>query len=520
MKLNKILTTLIIITLNMLCYSQFSGGTGTVEDPYNIATAEDLNNIRYYLTSSFIQTADIDLGVAPWNEGEGWDPIGNYDPFDSSKSFSGNYNGNKFIINNLYINRPTENYLGLFGSTEGCVLSNITILNCQMFGGSAIGGLVAFSYNDFFLNCRIEGMIEASSGIGLLAYFFEGYNIENCYVKGKIKSTNGGWIGGLISICQAIIVDNCSSEIIIESNGIVTGGLFGQIIDLTQIENSFVNCNITSTSTFAAGFVAINVQVHKPSFINNCYATGDIFTIDSRAGGFIGDACGDNIESLNIHISNCFTDVNITGQDHIGGFIGSTYENADIYNCYSTGLVTGNSNIGGFIGSIDSVNTVTVTNCYWDMETSGIDSSAAGEGRTTADMTFPYSGNTYVGWDFANVWRDDTANQNNGYPTFQWVSGIEEDDDYIIPKTSKLYQNYPNPFNPVTQIKFDLAKAGNVKLSVYNINGQKIAELLNGVQNAGTHSVQFDGSNLNSGVYYYTLETDGIRQTNKMILTK
>ena len=100
MKLNKILTTLIIITLNMLCYSQFSGGTGTVEDPYNIATAEDLNNIRYYLTSSFIQTADIDLGVAPWNEGEGWDPIGNYDPFDSSKSFSGNYNGNKFIINN------------------------------------------------------------------------------------------------------------------------------------------------------------------------------------------------------------------------------------------------------------------------------------------------------------------------------------------------------------------------------------------------------------------------------------
>ena len=92
--------------------------------------------------------------------------------------------------------------------------------------------------------------------------------------------------------------------------------------------------------------------------------------------------------------------------------------------------------------------------------------------------------------------------------------------DAVMPETSRLYQNYPNPFNPVTQIKFDLAKTGNVKLSVYNINGQKVAELLNGVQNAGIHTVEFDGSMLNTGVYYYTLETGRNRLTNKMILTK
>jgi tetratricopeptide (TPR) repeat protein len=92
--------------------------------------------------------------------------------------------------------------------------------------------------------------------------------------------------------------------------------------------------------------------------------------------------------------------------------------------------------------------------------------------------------------------------------------------DAVMPETSRLYQNYPNPFNPVTQIKFDLAKTGNVKLSVYNINGQKVAELLNGLQNAGIHTVEFDGSMLNTGVYYYTLETGRNRLTNKMILTK
>ncbi|MDY0016558.1 MAG: T9SS type A sorting domain-containing protein [Candidatus Delongbacteria bacterium] len=92
--------------------------------------------------------------------------------------------------------------------------------------------------------------------------------------------------------------------------------------------------------------------------------------------------------------------------------------------------------------------------------------------------------------------------------------------DAVMPETSRLYQNYPNPFNPVTTIKFDLAKTGIVKLSVYNINGQKVAELLNGVHNAGIHTIEFDGSMLNTGVYYYTLETGRNRLTNKMILTK
>jgi len=90
----------------------------------------------------------------------------------------------------------------------------------------------------------------------------------------------------------------------------------------------------------------------------------------------------------------------------------------------------------------------------------------------------------------------------------------------ILPSENKLYQNYPNPFNPVTQIKFDLAKTADVKLSIYNIAGQKVIELANGVINAGKHSVEFDGSKFNSGVYFYTLETDGSTIAKKMVLTK
>ncbi|MBU4485885.1 MAG: T9SS type A sorting domain-containing protein, partial [Candidatus Delongbacteria bacterium] len=92
--------------------------------------------------------------------------------------------------------------------------------------------------------------------------------------------------------------------------------------------------------------------------------------------------------------------------------------------------------------------------------------------------------------------------------------------EYNIPTESKLFQNYPNPFNPVTQIKFALAKTADVKLSVYNISGQKVAELANGVKNAGYHMIDFDGSRFNSGVYYYTLKVDGKSFTKKMVLTK
>jgi hypothetical protein len=98
------------------------------------------------------------------------------------------------------------------------------------------------------------------------------------------------------------------------------------------------------------------------------------------------------------------------------------------------------------------------------------------------------------------------------------TTGIFSND--LLPETAVLYQNYPNPFNPVTQIKFALAKATDVKLSVYNVSGQKVAELADDVMNAGTHSVEFDGSRLNSGVYYYTLLADGISETKKFVLMK
>jgi hypothetical protein len=84
----------------------------------------------------------------------------------------------------------------------------------------------------------------------------------------------------------------------------------------------------------------------------------------------------------------------------------------------------------------------------------------------------------------------------------------------------QLQQNYPNPFNPTTQITFDLPKAGNVTLTVYNALGQEVATLVNGALPVGSHSVTFNAKNLASGVYFYRLTAGSYQSTMKMLLMK
>ena len=83
-----------------------------------------------------------------------------------------------------------------------------------------------------------------------------------------------------------------------------------------------------------------------------------------------------------------------------------------------------------------------------------------------------------------------------------------------------LYQNYPNPFNPVTTISFDVPKRMNVNISIYDVTGKLVGNLLNEQKNEGKYSISFDASNFSSGVYFYKLTTENFAAVKKMILTK
>ena len=137
-------------------------------------------------------------------------------------------------------------------------------------------------------------------------------------------------------------------------------------------------------------------------------------------------------------------------------------------------------------------------------------------GTSFDDVTRPGWGNYYkisAAKQYGDVWHESPP---TGPVT---VTAVEENTE-ITPSMTVLMQNYPNPFNPVTSIKFLLADAGHVSLTVYNAAGMKLATLLNEHKKAGEHTISFDAFGLSSGVYFYRLQAPGNIQTRKMVLIR
>ena len=92
--------------------------------------------------------------------------------------------------------------------------------------------------------------------------------------------------------------------------------------------------------------------------------------------------------------------------------------------------------------------------------------------------------------------------------------------DNTIPEKFILFQNYPNPFNPSTTINFYVPNTSFVNLKVYNVLGNELATLVNGEKPAGNYEVQFDATEISSGIYFYKLQAGSFSNTRKMALLK
>jgi hypothetical protein len=93
-----------------------------------------------------------------------------------------------------------------------------------------------------------------------------------------------------------------------------------------------------------------------------------------------------------------------------------------------------------------------------------------------------------------------------------------EQSEYTLPTENRLYPNYPNPFNPSTIINYELRITTEVELSIYNLLGQKVVRLVSERQQPGYHQVQWDASQMTSGVYYYRIKACEFNDVKKMIL--
>jgi photosystem II stability/assembly factor-like uncharacterized protein len=139
--------------------------------------------------------------------------------------------------------------------------------------------------------------------------------------------------------------------------------------------------------------------------------------------------------------------------------------------------------------------------------------SVIGNGTTTQQHNYSYTDNNVTQGNY--VYRLDQVDFN-GTNYYSKEVNVKVN----APLVFSLEQNYPNPFNPSTVIEYNTAKPGFVNLSVYNLLGQKVADLVNGNMDAGVHNVTFNASNLPSGMYIYEIRTNSFTAAKKMMLTK
>ncbi|MCU0342480.1 MAG: T9SS type A sorting domain-containing protein [Ignavibacterium sp.] len=115
-----------------------------------------------------------------------------------------------------------------------------------------------------------------------------------------------------------------------------------------------------------------------------------------------------------------------------------------------------------------------------------------------------------------------TGNPNGGIwrrPLSEMVTSVE-DTSTTLPTQFRLYQNYPNPFNPSTRIKYSVAQSSKVVLKIYDVLGKEVATLINEERPIGNYEIEFDASNLSSGVYLYKLHAGNFVEMKKMILLR
>jgi len=138
----------------------------------------------------------------------------------------------------------------------------------------------------------------------------------------------------------------------------------------------------------------------------------------------------------------------------------------------------------------------------------------AGGEPGAGDIWYPCTSSTTFAWgtDGANYFQDGYI---TAFVTIMTV-GIQENQDLGI----KLFQNVPNPFNGTSVISYELAKGGNVSMYITDIAGRTIKSFDEGVMGAGTHNITIDSKDIAQGIYFYTLNVDGIVLTNKMVVNK
>ena len=312
-----------------------------------IDTPNDLQNISQNLKGSYYLNQNLNM------KGFIFKPMG-----DMSTPFSGTFIGNHHLISNLTISAAQNDNVGVFG-----------VIGPQGF-------VVDLSFD--------RAMIAGQNSVGILAGVNEGH-INDISVQGEVNGVNN--VGGLIGVNNRGTVQYTQATTNINASQDFSGGLAGTNSQGT-ISQSSSHSNIISQGSHVGSLTGDNYE----GFLKQDYAWGSVVGEDN-----IGGLTGGNDSGI---INNCGADVTVTGLGlFIGGLSGDNVEEGVISTSYSLSpVLQGKSYVGGLIGHSDG----TVTNSFWDIDTSHQSGSSGGLGKSDEAMR---TRSTYIGWNFNTIWK-------------------------------------------------------------------------------------------------------------------
>jgi hypothetical protein len=375
-----------------------SAGDGSKDDPYLISNLENL----YWIAADDYSTVPIPTQAERWaahyrqttninaaatsSWPGGWNPIGN-----SILFFSGSYDGGSFAIDSLYIDRD-DNDQGLFGAYNGAdTIKDLAVTHVRITSpnGSNIGTLVGYIIQGNVIGCSSSGTITANWGVGGVIGYTEGpvkfkYCSSSCTVNGY------DFVGGLLGLGQYVTMEFCHASGIVSGHDNV-GGLIGVIGSYSNITSCYANGSVTGTNENAGGLIG-NV------YYSNIVKSYSRATVQGKwvVGGLVGK------NNINGFIENCYSHSIVHGVAGIGGLVGEN-EYAFVMRSYSSDTAYGDAYVGGLVGN-DKWGASVVDLSFWNMDSSGLASSAGGTGLTESQMMIQLV-YTDAEWDFVNVWE-------------------------------------------------------------------------------------------------------------------
>lgn len=381
------------------------GGKGSEREPYLVATADDMNNIRNLLTLNtytyFKMTADIDFssisGWQPLNlvnepygimfDGDGHKITGFKCTNGTWASLFGVLHGEvkNLTLEDASITTTTTSPCGIVAAWVGNIdctlqgrLENVKVVRGKVSasGATIIGGMAGRSGAGTFVNCSYDGVVERTSTAaytstynpagGILGEALNDVSFSGCSTSGSLTTNSGRACGGILGQCsKSLDITGCSSTMTITARDDVAGGIVGYYGSGT-ISGCTVASNITvreagSGSSYMGGIAG---HAAGTATITGCTYKGALNAKSGVVGGILGQSNASADLTSGCTITKCFSSGTITAKDVIGGVLGrSTDCGLNVSDCGSMMNVTGSSNyVGGFVGDLPKKSVV--RNCF------------------------------------------------------------------------------------------------------------------------------------------------------------